>query len=281
MKGLFIGVTSVDIIYQLKEFPDEDSKNYAKSQIIDIGGPATNAAFTFSALGGQSTLISVVGRNPLSPFVKQKMIDYGIHHLDLNADATGYPPISSILVNQHNGSRTLASTKPVPAKALNLDQAVLPEYDVVCIDGFHADCALDILKQNHRVKPVVFDGGSYKLKTDEILNYVSYPLFSEHFEFPSGILSDSLQEKGIKQFAVTHGENPIQVVDNERTYEIPVPPTKALDTLGAGDIFHGAFCHYILQLDFRSSLIKAAGIAGLSCQFLGTREWSNRIATIK
>jgi sugar/nucleoside kinase (ribokinase family) len=52
-----------------------------------------------------------------------------------------------------------------------------------------------------------------------------------------------------------------------------VIPIKPVDTLGAGDIFHGAFCHYILQNDFPVSLERAAEIASLSCTSLGTRAW--------
>jgi sugar/nucleoside kinase (ribokinase family) len=46
---------------------------------------------------------------------------------------------------------------------------------------------------------------------------------------------------------------------------------KAVDTLGAGDIFHGAFCHYILQQDFPTALSNAAKVAARSCESFGTR----------
>lgn len=37
--------------------------------------------------------------------------------------------------------------------------------------------------------------------------------------------------------------------------------TAAVDTLGAGDIFHGAFCHYVLRENFLDALASAAKIA--------------------
>jgi sugar/nucleoside kinase (ribokinase family) len=43
--------------------------------------------------------------------------------------------------------------------------------------------------------------------------------------------------------------------------------------MGAGDIFHGAFCHYILQESFPDAIASAAKIAAHSCQFFGTRRW--------
>jgi len=46
-----------------------------------------------------------------------------------------------------------------------------------------------------------------------------------------------------------------------------------VDTLGAGDIFHGAFCHFILQESWEDALGKAAEVASHSCRYFGTREW--------
>ena len=54
---------------------------------------------------------------------------------------------------------------------------------------------------------------------------------------------------------------------------VDVPQVQPVDTLGAGDIFHGAFCYYILQASFTDALTRAAKIAANSCQFFGTRRW--------
>jgi sugar/nucleoside kinase (ribokinase family) len=48
-----------------------------------------------------------------------------------------------------------------------------------------------------------------------------------------------------------------------------------VDTLGAGDVLHGAFCHYFaLEPDFEGALRQASEIATRSCQTLGTRAWA-------
>jgi sugar/nucleoside kinase (ribokinase family) len=49
---------------------------------------------------------------------------------------------------------------------------------------------------------------------------------------------------------------------------------EAVDTLGAGDIFHGAFCHaYAGGLGFSASLASAAEVASRACAFWGPRAW--------
>jgi sugar/nucleoside kinase (ribokinase family) len=52
---------------------------------------------------------------------------------------------------------------------------------------------------------------------------------------------------------------------------------KVVDTLGAGDFLHGAFCSYYLQLNlnFENALNQAANLATFTCKFEGTRNWIN------
>ena len=72
------------------------------------------------------------------------------------------------------------------------------------------------------------------------------------------------------------GKELLEVFDNHKQYELPIPEVKAMDTLGAGDVFHGAFTNYIIkEYDFRSALKMSFSIAGLSCQFIGAREWTS------
>ncbi len=58
--------------------------------------------------------------------------------------------------------------------------------------------------------------------------------------------------------------------------KIPVPQVDALDTLGAGDVLHGAFCYYLAEgFDRREALRRAAIIASGSCCYFGTHTWKD------
>ena len=65
VSGYFCGMTTVDIIFLVDGPPRADEKIVAADQLLVAGGPATNAAVAFAALGGQSVLASAVGRHPL------------------------------------------------------------------------------------------------------------------------------------------------------------------------------------------------------------------------
>ena len=58
----------------------------------------------------------------------------------------------------------------------------------------------------------------------------------------------------------------------------PPPVVEAVDTLGAGDIFHGAYCHFLGQgSSFTDALELAGRIAAQSCRYFGTREWISHL----
>lgn len=82
-----------------------------------------------------------------------------------------------------------------------------------------------------------------------------------------------LSDLGVAHVAITHGEQPIHYRSPHQTEWLEVPAIAAVDTLGAGDIFHGAFCHAILQQDFPAALAIAAQVAAQACQSFGTRRW--------
>lgn len=79
----------------------------------------------------------------------------------------------------------------------------------------------------------------------------------------------------ISRIAITRGSEPIRFVEEGKRGEIPVRQVRPVDTLGAGDIFHGAFCYHAARQDetFRSALAAASRVATFSCRYPGTRSW--------
>jgi sugar/nucleoside kinase (ribokinase family) len=125
--------------------------------------------------------------------------------------------------------------------------------------------------------PVVSDGGSWKPGFETVLPFFDYAICSANF-YPPECNSTAevfayLASAGIPHIAITQGENPIQCLSQGTTNTLEVPQINAVDTLGAGDVFHGAFCHYILQEKFTEAITSSARIASYSCQFFGTRRW--------
>jgi sugar/nucleoside kinase (ribokinase family) len=148
----------------------------------------------------------------------------------------------------------------------------------VLIDGHQMTVSEQIAKLAREQEiTVVMDGGSWKPGLEKVLPYVDYAICSANFYPPdcqkSADVFAYLNEIDIPFVARTQGDQPIQYCTPNRQGEIEIPPIKAVDTLGAGDVFHGAFCHFILESSFVNALTASAEIAACSCQSFGTRQW--------
>lgn len=279
MKGLFIGLTTVDLLYTLDGFPQENQKYKANQSMIEIGGPATNAAYAFSVLGGEAVLVSPIGQHAWSPFIQKKMDDFGIRHIDLVQEEEYQSTISSIMINLQSGSRTVLTSQAETLQNPWIPNISIDDFDVFCLDGFYVDVAAKMLHSIGDQKPVVFDGGSYKESTESCLTLSNFPVFSHHFIPPHRkSLSEYLAARSIVTHACTHGENPVTGSFNGEDFSIKVPQVKAVDTLAAGDIYHGALSYFLVyhQGDFKAALSDAGRVASASCAYVGPRAWQSR-----
>jgi sugar/nucleoside kinase (ribokinase family) len=283
MTGLFIGLTTLDLIYLARHPPTPNEKLVALDYTVSAGGPATNAAIAFAHLAQSATIVSSVGCHPMTQLIHADLQQWGVTLHDLSPDKAEPPPVSSIVVTQKTGERAVISINavktPIPGDRLSPD--VLQGVEVLLIDGHQMAVGQSLAKAAKKQHiPVVIDGGSWKPGFENVLPLADYVICSANFHPPHCQTESEtiayLQSLGIPHLAITHGENPIRYCDRDRLGTLSVPPIQPVDTLGAGDIFHGAFCYYIRHTHFVEALAQAARIAAKACQSFGTRRWMER-----
>ncbi|MCL1849280.1 MAG: PfkB family carbohydrate kinase, partial [Clostridiales bacterium] len=76
------------------------------------------------------------------------------------------------------------------------------------------------------------------------------------------------------RYALTNGEHPLVWYEEGQRGEVTPPAVEAIDTLGAGDVYHGAYCYfrYRLGLPFVEALTRAAEVAAKSVAYEGPRQ---------
>lgn len=278
--GLFLGLATWDLVYLAQQPPGENQKVVASDCIIAAGGPAANAAVTFGYLGNRAIWAGVLGTHAIAQLIRTDLAEYNVRIIDLAPGRSDPPPVSSIIVTQGTGGRSVisinATKSQVDPQAINQD--ILTSVNIVLVDG-HQIPASQKIAQIAKSKniPIVLDGGSWKPGLEEILPFLEWAVCSDNFHPPNCYNSEEvfayLSAAGIPNIAITRGEKPILYLNNGKHGSIEIPQIQATDTLGAGDIFHGAFCHYIMENNFTDSLTAAAKIASDSCQKFGTRRW--------
>jgi sugar/nucleoside kinase (ribokinase family) len=283
---LFAGRTTLDALYWLDAMPLEDTKVFAGAFRMAPGGPACNAAITHALLGGRATLLSAVGLGPQAELVRAELDQRNVRLLDLAAGTAYETPLTTVLVSRANSTRTI-----VNPPAMDFEIPVWDAWDaawgeppaVVLTDGFYLKETLPLLRSLREAGTALcLDGGSWKAGTDALAPLLTAAVCSERFALP-GTAPDAetalawFAEQGVPHIAVTRGAQPILGWDRGRRFEIAIQPVEAADTLGAGDVLHGAFCYYFAgRGDFEDSLGRAAEIATRSCAGLGILHWADR-----
>lgn len=278
--GIFLGLATADTVYYVPHHLRPNEKIKAERQMAFAGGPAANASVAFAAFGNQATLITGLGHHPLASVAKQDLADHQVVLVDCTDQPRRPPVLSAIMVDLTSGERSLvySNTDLRKLRHDSIHESILEYTDILLLDGYYLPQALQLARLAKPLRiPVVLDGGSWKEGLDELLPLVDYAICSNNF-FPPGCTTKDevigfLERAGVPNIAVTRNGEPIIAHSRGETSEVSVMTVKPVDTLGAGDILHGAFCHYILERDFLQSLERAGEVASLSCTSLGTRAW--------
>ena len=281
---LFCGLTTIDLVHEVSELPEHGAKAVAQRASIDVGGPATNAARTASALGHNVRLASLVGDGPLALLARQLLTDEGIDIIDL-ADG-GDPAVSSVAVTP-DGERTVISSNNAGRHGEPPSKSILDGVSVLLVDG-HLMKIQTALARSARERgiPVVLDAGSYRRGMRGLMATCSHVVTSSAFCFPDSQstsgrdLCTEIAGLGAQLAGQTHGPAGIDVLINGQHEVIPVEtPSAAVDTLGAGDVMHGALASAVADgLEGADAVEFAARVATRSVMYPGALGWA-RVAS--
>jgi sugar/nucleoside kinase (ribokinase family) len=285
--GLFVGLATIDVIHAVDRMPAPNEKVDATAQALAAGGPAANAAVTFAHLGGSATLVTSVGRHRLAEIIRRDLSEHGVRIEDASPHRDEPPTVASIAVSGGHGDRAVIAYTSGPGDIEVPDglAALVEHSDVVLIDGHHPPLARAAAEAARRLgRRTVLDGGRWRPSFEELLPHVDVAVCSADFR-PPGCRTDAdvfdrLAAYGVRWTAVTHGEAPIAWRGPGGNGEVPVPAVEVVDTLGAGDVFHGSLCHQFASRTgpedgdwFTSCLARAAVDAARSCTSFGSRTW--------
>jgi len=280
--GVFVGLATIDVLYSVDEIPAPDEKISAPGQLVSAGGPATNAAVTFAFLGGHAELATAVGTHPAASIIRNDLRQPPVRLHDFARHRYVLPPVSSIMVLRETGERTVVSANASVFSDLgsDFDPDWLRGASILLVDGHYMPLCINAARCAHeRGITVVMDSGSWKDGMSELLPLVDIAICSDDYRPPgcrdSKQVFEYLGAKNVRQVAITGGKSPVLLADYGRRGRFAVEMVAPVDTLGAGDILHGAFCYYatLPYATFRESMIKAARVASFSCRYPGTRSW--------
>lgn len=276
-----MGLTTLDVVQVVGRVPAANEKVVASDGWITFGGPAANAAGTVAALGGQVRLVTALGVGAAADLVRQYLYDAGVTVVDLTPDLEVLP-VSTVLLDAGTGQRAVVSRNGAAAPDLTAAAStVVPagSGDVVLADGHHLGAAVSLAGRSRAQGALVLlDGGSWKPGLGELLAMSDVAVLSGDFRLPETDVRDVLDrvaQWGPRVVAQSHGEGAVKVWDDGQRLELTPPTVPVVDTLGAGDVLHGAMAHALSTGQAPTPALEyAIQIATKSVQHPGPLTWS-------
>lgn len=289
-RGLFVGLATLDVIHRIDAPPGQNEKITARTQFVAAGGPAANAAVTFAALGGEATLLTGLGSGPIAETIAAELASVHVNVVDLAPDLVDAAPVSSVSVIDSTGDRSVvggdATSVIVPAPDPELLAGFLVGTDVVLIDGHHPLLAGAAASAAQIADiPSVLDAGRWKPVMPGLIEHVTDVVASADFRMPGTSSSEEtagrLVSSGPDVVVTTAGAQPVRWWTSGNHGEVAVPTVDAVDTLGAGDVFHGAYAYALARgSGVEQRIAFANDVAAVRCASIGPRSWLGSIARI-
>ena len=290
MRFLGIGYCTADILLRIDGALQRNRKIEASSLDIQGGGPVGTAMTALSKWGAQASIAGSLGGDIIGHFICDAFRAAGVQDSFMKVTAGRFSPLS-VAVSDGSGLRTIFFSKGDAPPLLPEDLAGLEvgRYDAVEIDGHQREAQLWVARRclESRV-PVVLDAGSLR---DDIIPFlelshhiVASRDFADAFS-PGGDYEKtcrSLLRGPVQAVVVTLGEKGSIAFDGHDVVHCPALDVDVVDTVGAGDVYHGGYIYGLLRqwdLDRRVRFSTAA--AGLKCRAAGGQRSIPRLEEIE
>jgi sulfofructose kinase len=277
-----VGLNATDTLLLLPKFPAYAGKVPFTDEILSPGGQVASAMVACASLGLRVKYIGTVGDDLRGQIQMDSLRTSGINLDHVHVRANCPNQTAYILIDQTTGERTVLWSRP---DCLRLEPDDMTPDQITCarllhIDG-HDTPAVAKAAQIARSAgiPVTVDVDTIYHGFDSVLPHVDYLIASSEFPVqwtnerdPFKALERIQQEYGMRVAAMTLGAHgALARVDGRFVYS-PAFVVNTVDTTGAGDVFHGAFCYAVLQqMPMREALDFSNAMAALNCTAIGAR----------
>jgi sulfofructose kinase len=242
-----VGIATLDYIYGVSELPVRPAKHRASELAVVGGGIAANAAVAIARLGGHAMLATRLGDDVTGDAIRAELM---LEKVDLAycVSQTGRrSPVSAIVVDAAGERMVVSYADPdMPTSPAWLPKSLPAGTSAVLGDTRWEEGAVQLFKLARVAGiPAVLDADRRPASSD-LIELASHVAFSEQGLSELTGLSDpeaGLRSLGAHQawLAVTCGARGVFISQGGKQSHVSAFSVTAVDTLGAGDIWHGAF----------------------------------------
>lgn len=274
LRIIVAGRATVDLIMEIDQFSARGEKMRAHNSSFVVGGPGANASIAMARFGSLPALVSYIGDDMMGQFIHQTLRGESV-------DMSMSPPIpgarssvSAAFVNQKGERQTI-----------NFAGQGFSKLSPVIATG-EAPCA--VLADNRHPELTVWAIDLGRLHGVPVVIDAEAPFTADHAR---GATHLAFSRQGLDSFAsgqsieaglrharedtgcwvcATDGENGVWYLQGNAMKNVPAFPVDAIDTIGAGDVWHGIFTLCLGEGQDEIAAIRTANAAAaMKCRQFG------------
>lgn len=281
---LGIGISPVDFFVSIDAYPPAGRKinGVPDSTLIAGGGPVPTALCTFASMGGSASIITSIGDDSWGELICRELDKFGVRHDQVIVRKGCSTALASAWINIHTGERTIVldMSPRLYIRPHDIKLSRLPRPGLVQVDGRHVEADVKLARWARGVGArVLLDVGSDRNPVDDIFPYVDFLVCAYEYAFARckthsiETAAHTFKGMGIPEVVVTAGTSgSFGIGADDRTGFQKAYRVKAVDTTGAGDVYHGAFLYGIHRgWDLPTRMKFASAAAALKCRRPGAR----------
>lgn len=275
-----VGGAVQDFLFFVDDMPTRPEKYRAKDFLTIGGGVAATASVAVARLGGKAYLASRLGDDALASAIVHDLESYGVDTRYMRRFAGRNSPLSAIFIDAA-GERLIVGYKDnqMPDGDEDLPDPLPDEVDAVLCDTRWTHGAEDMMRRAKSAgKPRILDGEPPFTGLETVLSLCTHIIFSaqglKELTGVEGLEAGLLAARGWCDgwLAVTDGPNGVYFLEDGHVHHMDTPQVAVVDTLGAGDTWHGAFAVAIAEgKSERAAITFANAAAALKCTKKGGR----------
>jgi sulfofructose kinase len=277
-----VGLNATDTLLMVPHFPAYAGKVRIEEEIVSPGGQVASAIVACAALGLRTSYIGTVGDDERGRIQIESLKRAGVAIENVQVRQGCASQSAYIVIDRSTGERTVLWRRD---DCLRLEPGeIAPEQitgaRLLHIDGHDTEAVAHAASIARAAGiPVTADVDTIYHGFDRVLPHVDYLIASSEFpgqwtsqDDPFAALEAIQREFQLPVAAMTLGAHGALALERGRFFYSPAFVVDCVDTTGAGDVFHGAFCYAVLQrMSMREALDFSNAMAALNCTAVGAR----------
>ncbi len=271
------GICCLDHIVVAATIPWGDTAQ-VREYCVQGGGLVATALVACARLGAQTELLSMLGGDAIADQILDGLEDEHVSAVHVSRHPGGASPFSFIHVDEKTGERTIFHRRAAGLEWRGADRDIIARAQVVLVDDYYPELVRDVTRAARECGvPTVADTTPTAANADWIRN-VDVLIAPRHYLRAGGFgddadkALDAIHAMGPTTAVITLGADGWAASDANGRYRGTAFAVNVADTVGAGDVFHGAYAFGMAKGWTTPRCAEfASAVAAIKCTRVGGR----------